>query len=60
MLYVLSCFFRDLSVGSDASMAQSLAWKVARLTRSELITLRNHALDLVRVLELAIGAKDGQ
>ncbi len=57
MIYTLSCFFRDLMVGSDASMAETLRLKLAALPVKSLILLRDHALDFVRVIELAIANK---
>lgn len=58
MLYVLSCFFRDLPVAGDVSMSEMCARKLKALTRPALVTLRDAALDLVRIVDLAIGAKD--
>ena len=58
MLYILSCFFRDLAVAGDISMSESCAAKLKAFERSALVQLRDAALDLVRIVELAIGAKD--
>lgn len=58
MLYVLSCFFRDLAVGSDKSMSEALYAKMRSADRRYIVGIRDAALDLVRVTELAIGAKD--
>lgn len=55
-LYNLSGFFRSL--GTDASLADACAFQMRVLSRENLVRLRDCALDLVRIIELAIGAKD--
>lgn len=56
-LYNLSGFFRSL--GTDASLADTCAFQLRVLERVSLVCLRDCALDFVRIVELAIQAKDG-
>lgn len=55
-LYNLSGFFRSL--GTDASIADTCAFQLLVLSRESLVRLRDCALDFVRIIELAISAKD--
>lgn len=59
MLYALGCFFRSLAYGDSAlSVSDQLAARLKGMERRSLVSLRDHALDFVRVIELAIGAID--
>ena len=57
-LYNLSGFFKSL--GTDASLSDTCAFQLRVLERRSLVTLRDCALDFVRIIELAIGAKDDE
>ncbi len=58
MIYILSCFFRDLADLDPHVASPRLDSKLRSLDRIALAKLRDCALDLARVVELAIGVID--